>query len=191
MTLLKFFNLLLIVIFSELSYGTTHVGFSAGYVQDQRSTNSKDSIQHTLFDAYLYTPLFKTKNFYLGVEYLLVNRTQPNGADANIATLASRNPMIGFKLNLGRSQLVSTAVMYCPTMQADYTVSSVSTDLWTGTSYAAKLSLQPELSPSTRLTLSVLYYSANYNTKSSTSTSKLSGFSHTSIIPTMGIEFYF
>lgn len=186
--LLIFFNL---IFTAASSWGTTHIGLALGLVQDQRSTSSKDSLQNTLVEGYLFTPLFKTKSFFLGVEYLLITTSAPNGADENTATMTATNPMAAFKLHLSKG-LLSVTVMGSPSVQANYSVSSgVANDLWTGTSYAAKLTLHPNLSTSWKICASLMYFGASYTSKSSTSTSSISSFSRTLIIPTLGVEVYF
>jgi hypothetical protein len=177
---------------SKVAWGNTHIGLGLGLIQDSRTTSSKDTLQNTLVEGYLFTPLFKSKSLYLGVEYLMITTSMPNGADENTATLSASNPFAAFKLSVGKKELLAITLMGSPTVQANYNVTGgVANDLWTGVAFATKIALQPELSSNWRLEASIIYFSATYTAKSSTSTSSISSFGRSLIIPTLGLQVYF
>ncbi len=173
-------------------WASTHMGLAVGLVQDSRSTSSKDTLQNTLIDGYLFTPLFKTKSFFLGAEYMMITTSMPNGADDQTASLVANNPMMALKLNFDRGGAFSVSVMGSPTVSATYNVTgSVANDTWTGQAFAGKFAYSAEISSSWRVATSITYFSASYTTKSSTSTSTLTSFSRTLLIPSLGLEVYF
>lgn len=175
-----------------LHANSTHIGLAVGLVQDTRSTSSKDTLQNTLVDGYIFTPLFKTKSFFLGAEYMMITTSMPNGADDQTATLVANNPMMALKLSLDRNGFFSLSVMGSPYVSATYNVTGgVANDTWTGQAFAGKFSYHAELSSAWKVTTSLTYFSASYSSKSSTSTSSVSSFSRTLLIPNLGLEVYF
>ena len=191
----KWFCFIVMALFAGFwspAQANTHMGLAVGLVQDQRTTSSKDTLQNTLIDGYLFTPLFKTKSFFLGAEYMLITTSMPNGADDQTATLTANNPMMALKLNLDRNGNFSVSGMGSPSVTATYNVTGgVANDTWTGVAYAGKFSYHAEISQMWRVSTSITYFSATYSSKSSTSTSSVSSFSRTLLIPSLGLEVYF
>jgi hypothetical protein len=177
---------------SSLAQADIHVGADFGLIQDQKTITSRDLIQTTFYDASLYLQASRNHPFYLGFEYVYISTTQPNTVATTTATLTSSNAMAGMKYVLGKKELFSISIMGSPFIQANYQVTGSSSDLWSGSAFATKLSIHPELSSSLKLCVSLVYYSATYTSKSASSGSTtVSGFSRSLIIPTFGLQLNF
>ena len=135
---------------------------------------------------------FDTFQLYAGIEYIYMSTTQPNTVATTTATLTASNAMLGLKYVFGKSGLFSISAMAAPTAQANYQVSGSPGDLWSGSAHAAKISISPELTSYLKLTVSVMYYSATYNSKNSTAGSTtVNSFSRNLLLPTVGLQFNF
>lgn len=168
------------------------LGGDIGLIQDQKSITSRDLIQTTYYDAYLYLQASRNYPFYLGFEYIFISTTQPNTVATTTATLTSSNAMAGLKYVFGRKELFSLSLMGSPFIQANYQVTGSASDLWSGSAFASKFSIHPELSSSLKLCVSLIYYSATYTSKSNSSGSTtVSSFSRSLLIPTFGLQFKF
>lgn len=177
---------------SSFARAEIHLGGDVGLIQDQKTFTSRDLIQSTFYDAYLYLQASRNYRFYLGFEYVYISTTQPNTVAITTATLTSSNVMAGMKYVFGKKELFSITLMGSPFIQANYQVTGSASDLWSGSAFASKLSIHPELSSSLKLCVSLVYYSATYTSKSDSSGSTtVSSFSRSLLIPTFGLQFNF
>lgn len=177
---------------SSFAHADVHLGGDIGLMQDQKTITSRDLIQTTFYDAYVYLQASRNYPFYLGFEYVFISTTQPNTVATTTATLTSSNAMAGMKYVFGKKELFSITLMGSPFIQANYQVTGSASDLWSGSAFASKLSIHPELSSSLKLCASLVYYSATYTSKSSSSGSTtVSSFSRSLLIPTFGLQFSF
>ncbi len=187
-------RLFFLIITVSLSFAKAdiHAGGDVGLIQDQKSITSRDLIQTTFYDVYIYLPASRNNSFYLGFEYNYMSTTQPNSVATTTATLTASNVMVGMKYVFGKKELFSISLMGSPSTQATYQVTGSKADLWTGSAFASKFSIQSELSSSLKLCVSLVYYSATYISKSSSSDSTtVSSFSRSLLIPTFGLQFKF
>jgi len=177
---------------SSFAQADTHFGLDLGLIQDQKTISSRDVIQTTFYDAYIYLQANASYPFYLGFEYVYITTTQPDAVSLATATLTSSNAMAGMKYIFGKKELFSFSIMGSPVTQANYQVTGSASDLWSGTSLASKLSIHPALSPSLKLCVSLVYYSAAYASKTASSGSTtVSSFSRSLIIPTFALQYSF
>ena len=182
----------IITTISSFAKAGIHFGGDIGLIQDQKSITSRDLIQTTFYDAYLYLQASRNYPFYLGFEYIYISTTQPNTVATTTATLTSSNAMAGLKYVFGKRELFSISLLGSPFIQAIYQATGSASDLWSGSAFASKLSIHPELSSSLKLCVSLVYYSATYTSKSDSSGSTtISSFSRSLLIPTFGLQFNF
>lgn len=168
------------------------LGGDLGLIQDQKSISARDLIQTTYYDAYIYVQAGRSYPLYLGFEYIYINSTQPNAIATNTATLISSNAMASLKYVFGRRELYSISLMGSPFIQANYQVTGSASDLWSGSAFASKLTIQPELSASIKVCFSLIYYSASYTSKSESSGSTtVNGFTRSLIMPSLGLQLNF
>lgn len=168
------------------------LGGDVGLIQDQKSISSRDLIQTTYYDAFIYVQAGRTYPLYLGFEYIYVNSTQPNTTATNTATLISSNAMAALKYVFGRRELFSISLMGSPFIQANYQVTGSASDLWSGSAFASKFTIQPELSSSVKVCFSLIYYSASYTSKSESSGSTtVNGFTRSLLMPSLGLQLNF
>ncbi len=189
---IRFISIFIILSISHLALADIHIGVDLGLIQDQKTITSRDIIQTTFYDANLYVQASRSYPFYLGFEYIQISTTQPNTVDTTTATLTSSNAMAGMKYVFGRKKLFSVSLMGSPFIQANYKVTGASSDLWSGSAFASKLSIHPDLTNSLKLCVSIVYYSATYTSKSESSGSTaVNSFSRSLLIPTLGLQFNF
>lgn len=190
--LIRCICIFIIFTLSSPTLADVHFGADIGLIQDQKSITSRDLIQTTFYDVNLYLQASKSYSIYLGFEYIHISTTQPNTVELTTATLTSSNAMAGIKYIFGRKKLFSVSLMGSPFIQANYEVTDATNDLWSGSAFASKLSIHPELSGSLKLCASVIYYSTTYTSKSTSSGStSVSSFSRSLLIPTIGLQFNF
>jgi hypothetical protein len=169
-----------------------HLGVDAGIIQDQKSITSRDVIQTSFYDGYLYVQAGRSYPIYLGFEYIYISTTQPNTTATNTATLTSSNVMAAAKYVFGRRELYALSIMGSPFIQANYKITGSPSDLWSGSAFAGKFTVQPELSSSVKLCFSLIYYSASYTSKSESSGSTtVNGFTRSLIMPSLGLQLNF
>jgi hypothetical protein len=193
--MVKLFKFILFYVFSMcplIAVGDIHVTSSVGFLQDQKSLTSRDLIQTSFYDFGVYLQAVRNYQFYLGFEYIYISTSQPNTTATNTASLISSNAMVALKYFFGRRKLFSVSVMGSPVIQANYKITGSATDLWTGSAFATKFSILPELSSSLKLSASVIYYSAIYTSKNSSgSSTTVSSFSRNLLVPTLGLQYDF
>jgi hypothetical protein len=168
------------------------LGGDLGLIQDQKSISARDLIQTTYYDAYIYVQASRSYPLYLGFEYIYINSTQPNAIATNTATLISSNAMASLKYVFGRRELYSISLMGSPFIQANYQVTGSASDLWSGSAFASKFTIQPEIFASIKVCFSLIYYSASYTSKSESSGSTtVNGFTRSLIMPSLGLQLNF
>jgi hypothetical protein len=181
----------IIKIFFSYALADTHISGDIGFINDQKTISSRDIIQTTFYDASLYLQASPEYSLYLGFEYLYISNTQPNTATTT-ASLVSSNVMLGMKYVFGKKDFYSISLIGSPYIQANYQVTGLASDLWSGSAFASKFSLNPDLSTRVKLCVSLVYFSALYNSKSSSSGSTtINSFSRNLLMPTVGIQFNF
>jgi hypothetical protein len=182
---------LLLVLSPTLALAEMQIGVDFGLLQDQNTISSQSTVSNTYYDLTVYLQALKAYGLFLGLDYAFISSSQPVSAAAT-ATLSSSNPLLGAKYFFGKDKIASITIAGSPLVEATYSVTGATSDVWSGSAFLTKLALHPNISKSVKVSLAIVYYSATYNSKSSTSSSTtLAGFSRTLLIPTMGLQFAF
>lgn len=183
------FIFLLTVLGSPSSFATISFGALTSLSNSEtKDINTAPSQSITVTDAYLDLSFKETSPLFLTLGYLILSSATPISATA-LSTLSSSNPYGGLKLFIFKNT-VSLSATYFPSIQTDYTTTSA--ESWLGSGYYAKLLFHPKISNKFFLDVGVGYYSASFSSKFSTSSvSSVSNFSHTLIMPLLGLHVSF
>lgn len=193
-SILKTFILIVFSMFeTEAIAGNSsfRVGFEAGNLVENQSLTGTQTLK-TAYDAYLLYSLTKEGTFSLSLGHLYLNSIEPVTATTS-ALLKTFNPYFGFKFGFGPKQVANLSAGYIPYSQASYTQTGTATEVWTGTGFICKLSLQPRFTERLLGVLSLNYFSGTYKTKDTKdgTVTTATNFTRSLIVPTIGLQFNF
>ncbi|MES2802541.1 MAG: hypothetical protein V4654_08630 [Bdellovibrionota bacterium] len=175
------------------------IALGAGFAQDRNTLSDQSPVSDYAYNVAAYAPLTRgDRILYLGIEYLATAINQSLDATTK-ATLISTDFMLALKYGFAENELFAITAGFSPYTQAQYKVTALSKDTWYGTSYIAKLSIQPDLGlkgTKLKVAASILYYHSAYTKKSNnsaatSSSGSLESFERSFTLPTIELIFKF
>ncbi len=191
---MKLFNLaatffLVFVSFSAHAQVILGIASSVPIVETKNIDSAPGSSQST-YEGYMMVQLRKESSIFVVMGYLVTTSVNPITATSS-ATLGTNAPYGGFDYLFGNS-FYSMGLFWAPYVQGNYSRTNTDEEVWIGNAFYGKLGFHPRLSASVQLDLTVAYFSANYTSKSATtSVSSVDSFSQTLVAPTLGLRYMF
>ena len=166
----------------------TRMNLDVVQMSDNSSLKSYGTTSKTHFDGSLLFSTWQESSFYFAAGLFNNIEIAPVGASSN-STLNTIAPYAGFSLFF-QKQLYSLSGFYIPAATAAYSETGAGTENWTGSGYSGQLSLHPALNKYMAVAVTVKYVSLSYINKSGSSISSVNSFTRTSLIPTLGLQFF-
>lgn len=180
----------LFLFFSSTSQAGMQFSLLSNFSQDNKSISSSNSTS-TLYDFSAHVFLSKHEVWSLTVGYAGSQSQEPLDASTE-ATLKTENPYSGVTFFFGKKSMFSLGAYYSPFVRARYSESNTDEEIWTGSSYMGRLTVQPIVFKTLRLLLSLTYISSQYDEKGATTTvSDVDSFEKSTLTPMVGLSYQF
>ncbi len=172
----------------SLVLGATRLNIEAVQMSDTSGIKSYGTTSKTHIDGSFLFSFWAESSFYFGAGLFNNIEVAPVGTSSN-SNLNTIAPYAGFS-KFFQKQLYSIAGFYIPTATAAYSESGQGTENWTGSGYAGQVSVHPALNKYMAVSVSIKYISLNYINKSGATISTVNSFSRTSLVPSLGLQFF-
>jgi hypothetical protein len=184
-------NILTVIVFlfQQPLFAGSGLGVVLGFNEEKTTLSANDSRLNTAIQLTSIYQLKSRGKIYFGVDYLLTNSNQPvlNAISGNEKIISSSFFLTSKVVFGSREDLAFTAI-YVPYSQLQKETPNLEIDLWSGNGYGAKLSFEPEISKTWRLSAAFNYVIINYSNKNqNTNLNSPSSFERSMWYPTIGL----